>query len=202
MSSVYVIYRVKVDNFDVDGLFLAPTRSRATTLIKQAVKDFIINEEGIKKSNTAFELLEREDNDITKLKENGLFIKYANDKNVIEIYSKEIVNKKVDGWVWSTQEEVNTKLLYKYGFTLIIQSENSRIDIPKCTLYDGESTISSSNTVKSLMCYGKEKDHGQHTAVINELKNVLNKRRENIKEDIGYDIVNKVEENLNNKFKM
>lgn len=199
MSHIYVIYRLDLKTLDMEGLCMVPTRAHAMSAIKQAVNEYIVNEEGVKKANNAMNLLEGNDADNSGC--GGLVIKYINNKNAIELLYKSINNKQNAGWVWSTnEEEVVLNPLYKFGFTVIISPESSPINISLSSNNEGVQNVSP-NTMKSLMSYGKAKDHGQHTAVINELKDFLKNKLEKSKnsEDAGKDIVDKVEATLNEK---
>jgi len=193
-----MIYRLDLKTLDLEGLCMTPTRAHALSAIKQAVNEYIINEEGVKKATNAMNLLEG--NDADDLEYSGLVIRYINNKNSIELLYKSINNKQNSGWVWNTnEEEVVLKPLYKYGFTTIVQPESAPINIP--TPNSEKMQNISPNTMKSLMSYGKAKDHGQHTAVINELKDFLKNKLEKSKnsENAGNDIVDKVEANLHEK---
>ncbi len=82
MSSIYIIYRIDLNNLNVEGLFMAPTITQANSVVRKAVNDFIITEEGVKKANSAFELLEDENTDVKKVVD-GICLEYIDDKKSI-----------------------------------------------------------------------------------------------------------------------
>jgi hypothetical protein len=191
MSSIYVIYRVDLQTFNVDGICTASNRSQALSSIKQSVNDYIVTEEGVKRANWAFEILEKGSDE-----KDGILIKYVDeDKNSIEVFTRTKISKQNNGWMWSTQEEeIKDKPLFRYGYTVVVKPE-SAIDIP----VGGVEVLPvshSPSSIRSLMSYGKEKDHGLHAALISQLKS-MQKSREALE---GGDILEKVEENLKIRF--
>ena len=214
MSS-YLVYRINLsklsaEDITIEGLNMAPTISHALSHIKHAVREYIVNEEGTKKADAAFELLEPKSEEIndnvelklqTPLVTSGIYIKYVNDKHSIIVGYRTVTIENVSSWAVFTSQEskINEVPLYKYGYTLI-QHPSTSIKI-KNNNDSGESPINvSPNTVNSLMSYGKPKDHGQHTALINQLKDTLALRREKM-ESKPSNVVTDVDEALNKKFK-
>jgi len=163
---MYIIFKLNLVSLEVEGLGVERTIKSSKESIISKVYDFIVAEEGTKKADLALKEL----NNPSEAKGEGLVMKYLDDDKRTIVLSNRVKNTQ-NGWFSST-EEVHDTHLYRYGYTTVFRqiedlcSTGAGIDNVEMTLKRAATSPEFSPEFTA-----KRKDAGQHTAVINEMKN-------------------------------